>query len=122
MLVYIREAHAVDSAWPMATPDGTVVEEPLRFEERCANARHCKTALGLEAFDALVDGMDGEAERAYEAWPDRMVLIDLDGRVAFRSPPGPFGFEPDALAIAIQKEMARMRGAPLPPPAEAPPQ
>lgn len=93
----------------MGTPDGSVIEEPLTLEERCEAARHCKEALGLAAIPALVDGLDGAAERAYEAWPDRMVLIDADGRVAWRSAPGPFGFEPAELRTAIQTELRRVR-------------
>ncbi|MBL8840042.1 MAG: hypothetical protein JNL90_00755 [Planctomycetes bacterium] len=108
-LVYLREAHAVDSAWPMATPDGTVMEEPQTLEERAANARHCKTALGLEALPALIDTLDDQADRAYEAWPDRLVLIDPDGKVAWRSGPGPFGFDLPGFRAAIAREVKRLR-------------
>jgi type I thyroxine 5'-deiodinase len=46
------------------------------------------------------------AERAYEAWPDRLVLVDREGRVAYRSGPGPFGFKPEELADAIRRELS----------------
>lgn len=91
----------------MGTPDGSVIEEPLSLDERRANARHCKAALGLEAIPALVDTLEDEAERAYEAWPDRLVLIDAEGRVAWRSGPGPFGFDPAQLRAAIRRELER---------------
>ena len=32
-----------------------------------------------------------------------MYLIDRDGKVAFKSRPGPFGFKPDQLEAAIKK-------------------
>jgi len=32
-------------------------------------------------------------EKAYTGWPDRLYLIDKEGRVAFKSAPGPFGFK-----------------------------
>jgi hypothetical protein len=32
-----------------------------------------------------------------------MYLIDAQGRVAFKSKPGPFGFEPDQLSAALAK-------------------
>jgi hypothetical protein len=32
-----------------------------------------------------------------------MYLIDAHGRVAFKSQPGPFGFEPDQLSAALAK-------------------
>ncbi len=93
----------------MGSPDGSVVEEPISLEERCENARRCKEALGLGEVPALVDLLDGAADRAYEAWPDRMVLIDADGCIAWRSAPGPFGFEPAELRSALQQEVRRVR-------------
>jgi hypothetical protein len=104
-VVYIREAHAVDSAWPMATPDGTVMEEPRTLAEREGHARHCLAALDLAPIPALVDDLDDTANRLYEAWPDRLILIDREGRVAFRSAPGPFGFDVKAFAAAIEREL-----------------
>jgi hypothetical protein len=53
--------------------------------------------------------MEGTVDRAYEAWPDRLLLVDREGRVAYRSGPGPFGFEPDDLEEAIDLEAS---GAP----------
>ncbi len=90
------------------------MEEPLTVDERIAHANHCKAALGLGEIPALIDELDDAANRAYEAWPDRLFLIDRDGKVAFRSPPGPFGFEPEQLAMAIQRELLRERGAVVP--------
>jgi hypothetical protein len=42
-------------------------------------------------------------ESAYTGWPDRMYLIAADGRVLYKSKPGPFGFHPQDLAAALQK-------------------
>src|SRR5688572_996780 len=90
-VVYIREAHATDSAWPMTDPESPLVEEPLDTDERLAVARRCMSALALRPMPALVDGVDDQVEAAYEAWPDRLYLVDRAGRIAFRSGPGPFG-------------------------------
>jgi hypothetical protein len=106
-VVYIREAHALDSPWPMATPDGRVIEEARTQAEREANAAHCMTALDLAPMPVLVDDLGDSANLAYEAWPDRLFVIDREGRVAFRSPPGPYGFEIDELASAIDRELER---------------
>lgn len=62
----------------------------------------CVAKLGIR-IPAVVDGFDNSTERAYTAWPDRLYLIDRDGKVAFKSPPGPFGFKPQALESAIAK-------------------
>ena len=44
---------------------------------------------------------DDATERAYTAWPERLYLIDRDGRIAYKSAPGPFGFKPAALEAAL---------------------
>ena len=106
-VVYIREAHATDSAWPMRDRDSPFVEEPLDRNERLAVAHRSMSALLLRPMPALVDALDDRVEAAYEAWPDRLYLIDRAGRIAYRSAPGPFGFKPDELANAISKELER---------------
>jgi type I thyroxine 5'-deiodinase len=93
----------------MGTPDGTTVEDPATLEERRTCASHCATTLSLAPMRTLVDDLDDSANRAYEAWPDRLLLIDLQGRVAFRSPPGPYGFDPAELEKAILAELGHER-------------
>jgi type I thyroxine 5'-deiodinase len=110
-VVYIREAHATDSPWPMSDPDSPIVEEPADALERLAVAQRCMAALALRPMPALVDGLDDAVDEAYEAWPDRLYLIDRDGRVAYRGPPGPFGFKPDELADAIDRELSGRDGS-----------
>ena len=43
---------------------------------------------------ALVDGFDNATDTAYSGWPDRLYVVDRDGRIAYKSAPGPFGFHP----------------------------
>src|SRR5262245_58443251 len=91
----------------MPTLDGKVVEDAQTLEERVQCATHCVDALALQPIPTLVDDLGDSAERAYEAWPDRLFVIDREGRVAFRSPPGPFGFDLEELEKAIQGELKR---------------
>ncbi len=49
----------------------------------------------------LSDEITNEVDRAYAALPDRLYLIDAEGRVAYRSGPGPRGFKPPELEAAI---------------------
>jgi len=37
----------------------------------------------------------------YTGWPDRIYLIDPQGKIAYKSKPGPFGFKPEELAAAL---------------------
>jgi hypothetical protein len=105
LVVYIREAHPIDGSWPMTEPDLPVIEEPLSLDERHAVAAECVVKLSLEPMPAVVDDMLNTADRAYEAWPDRLFLVDAEGRLAFRSGPGPWGFKPDELEDAIRREL-----------------
>mgnify|MGYP001203873095 CR=1 FL=1 len=93
----------------MATCDGTVMEEPRTAGERAAHCRHCMESLKLTPMGAWIDDLGDGANLAYEAWPDRLILIDREGRVAYRSPPGPYGFEIGELRKAIAAELERQR-------------
>lgn len=105
MLVYIREAHAIDGAMP--NPRGPLVEDPIDDGERREVASKCVQGLGLDEFTAVVDRIDDATNRAYGAWPDRLCLVGKDGRIAYAGRPGPAGFAPDELEAAIAIELAR---------------
>ncbi len=104
-MVYIREAHALDSAMPLGGKDAPIIEDPLLLVERQQVAKVCMTKLALEPIAAVVDDMDDAVNAAYEAWPDRLYLIGKDGRIAWRGDPGPAGFLPDQLEAAIRTEL-----------------
>jgi type I thyroxine 5'-deiodinase len=105
-VVYIGEAHPSD-AWqlPSNIRDRVVYASPANSDERSALADICVTRLGIK-LPALVDGFDDSTEKAYSGWPDRLYLIDRDGRVAYKSKPGPFGFKPAELDAAIRTHVA----------------
>ena len=107
LVVYIREAHALDSPSPLGGGEMPIVEDPISAGERAAVARQCLTALALEPMPALVDGLDDAVSAAYAAHPDRLYLVGRDGRIAFHGFEGPMGFDPGALEDAIQRELAR---------------
>ena len=104
--VYIQEAHPSD-IWQMGSNlrDGVVFRDPRSDEERTEVAQSCVRNLGIR-FPALIDGIDNHVERLYTGWPDRLYLIDREGRVAFKTEPGPFGFEPQPLEAAVAKATA----------------
>ena len=62
----------------------------------------CVVKLGIK-FPAVVDSFDNATERAYTGWPDRLYVIDRDGRVAYKSAPGPFGFKPSGVEETLKK-------------------
>ena len=102
MLVYIREAHALDSSWPAGGGRHPVVEDPVTLQERLTVATTCVERLDLAPMPTVVDGMDDRVSQSYGAWPERLYLIAKGGEVAYRGGPGPFEFDPDGLAAAIE--------------------
>jgi hypothetical protein len=101
--VYIQEAHPSD-LWQMGSNvrEGIVFASPRTDAERVNVAGSCVRNLGIR-FPALVDAIENTVERKYTGWPDRLVLIGKDGRVVYRSEPGPFGFHPSGLEQAIRR-------------------
>ena len=116
--IYIREAHPIDGWWLgnkwtkkliekiLTDKASTVHYDPKTIEERRAVAGECETALqyGVRTF---VDEMDDVVNQAYAAWPTRIYLIGLDGRVVYAGGKGPYGFKPDKLGIAIKDYLSR---------------
>jgi hypothetical protein len=109
-VVYVREAHPSDG-WQMPSnvEDDVIVPTPASFDERIAVADMCVKHLGIE-FAALVDDFGDSTDEAYGGWPDRMYVIDRDGRIAYKGKPGPFGFEPGAVRAVLE----RIAGEPAP--------
>lgn len=105
-VVYIQEAHPVDF-WQTSTNlrEHVLVNSPKTLEERTSVAGTCLVRLGVK-LPAVIDGPDDAVERAYTGWPDRLYLVDTDGRVAYKSAAGPFGFKPQDLEAAIKQHIA----------------
>jgi type I thyroxine 5'-deiodinase len=86
--------------------DGVLFRSPRDEGERATVANACIRKLGIH-FPALLDGFDNRVEAAYTGWPDRLYLIAQGGRVLYKSKPGPFGFQPNELAQAMQSSLGR---------------
>jgi len=101
--VYISEAHPSD-VWQMESNirDRVVFASPKNAEERNAIAGVCVRKLNLE-FPAVLDEFGNSTEQAYTGWPDRMYLVDSQGKIVYKSKAGPFGFAPEELAAALSR-------------------
>ena len=102
-MVYILEAHPVDD-WQSEDnqKEKISVASPTSFAERCAVAGTCASKLALR-IPAVIDDLHNSTEEAYTAWPDRLYVIDGNGRIAFKSKPGPFGFKPKEVEQTLQR-------------------
>jgi hypothetical protein len=102
-VVYIQEAHPTD-LWTTESNahDKVLYVSPQSDSERTTTASACVRNLGIH-IPAILDGIENRTERAYTGWPDRLYLIGTDGRVAFKSAPGPFGFSAADLEDALRR-------------------
>lgn len=101
LMVYVREAHPEDG-WKMESNEkaGVAVSQPRSFDERAEVASQFCTRLEPK-MPVVVDDLNDSVGHAYSGMPARLYLIDRDGRVAFKSGRGPFGFKPPELEQAI---------------------
>lgn len=100
--MYIEEAHATD-AWQTGSnlKDEVLFATPRTFDDRAEIGAACVKDLKID-LPTIVDEIDNRTERAYTAWPDRLYVIDAAGRITFKSPAGPFGFEVEPVARALE--------------------
>jgi Iodothyronine deiodinase len=101
-VVYIQEAHPID-AWQVDDnlEDDVLVASTKTTDERVAVADVCLTKLGIK-LPALVDEADNRVEQLYTGWPDRLYVIDREGKVFYKSAAGPFGFKPSEVETALE--------------------
>lgn len=104
LLVYIQEAHSTDG-WqlPVNVRQKVLFADPRNDDERHNVAEACVRQLKLD-MPAVIDGAENVVEKAYTGWPDRLYIIDRQGKVAHKSAPGPFGFKVEDLAAALRRQ------------------
>jgi len=88
LLIYIREAHPTDG-WVMQG-NQFVVKSPTTTEERRGIARDFAKRLNV-SIPILVDTPDDKVEKTYACWPNRMYILDAQGKVADKGMAGPGG-------------------------------
>lgn len=115
--IYIREAHPKDGWWLGNKLTKKLIQrifgskvsmehyDPKTIEERRAVAGECENALryGIRTY---VDEMDDRVNHAYAAWPTRLYLVGLNGRVVYGGGLGPYDFNPVKLKAVIETYLA----------------
>jgi hypothetical protein len=79
---------------------GVSVAQPRTEAERIAVARQCAVAL-VPTMRWLVDGVDDKVGNAYSGMPGRLYVLDRQGKVAYKSGRGPFGFKAGELEQSL---------------------
>jgi type I thyroxine 5'-deiodinase len=105
-VVYIEEAHASDG-WqtPSNLREKVIVANPGTLEARRGVAQSCVTHLKIQV-PALLDDIGDTTEALYTGWPDRLYVIDRGGHIAYKSRPGPFGFKPEEMTVALARAVS----------------
>ena len=100
--VYIREAHAEGEDQVLRNLDEDVIfEQPATTDERAEIAAACMLRYNF-SFPMLLDNIENEAEEKYISWPDRLYLIDSDGKIAYQGGMGPLYFDVDEFEEAVR--------------------
>ena len=101
LAIYVREAHPVEG-WRMPSNDkvGITIKQPRDQHARAGVAQQCSTALHI-TMPLLVDEIDDRVGHTYSGMPDRLYILDRNGRVAYKSGRGPFGFKPGEMEQSL---------------------
>lgn len=100
-LVYVREAHPSDGWWMQSNQKvGIDLKQPLDNLGRRKVAETCQQHLSIN-IPFLVDSIDDNVGSTYSGMPNRLYLVDTEGRIAFKNGRGPFGFHPRQLEQAL---------------------
>ncbi len=94
LFVYIQEAHPADG-WQTDSNirEGVTFAAPGTWQARQDVARKCANDLKL-SMPCVVDTIANAVDDTYAGWPERIYVIDGDGRVAYAGQIGPWGFKP----------------------------
>jgi type I thyroxine 5'-deiodinase len=82
--------------------EGIKVNQPKTYEDRVKVAGECMKDLEL-TIPCLVDDMKNTAQLGYAGWPDRMYVVDKEGKVSYKGDLGPRGFKPSDAEEALKK-------------------
>ena len=92
----MREAHPTDE-WQMKSnakdKDDVCYAQPKTLEQRVAIANDF-TKRYKYSVPFGIDEMNNAANDAYAAWPERLYIIDEQGRIGYKGGNGPFHYDP----------------------------
>ena len=96
-LIYVREAHPTDG-W--ALPNNQFrIRSPQSIDERRRVAQAFAAKLKV-SIPILVDTLDDQVEKTYACWPNRMYVLDAEGRIIDKGSAGPNGVSGSAKKAA----------------------
>jgi type I thyroxine 5'-deiodinase len=101
----VREAHPTDE-WQMDSnekgKDDVCYLQPRTLADRVSIANDFVKRFHYP-LPMTVDTMDNAAVELYAAWPERLYVINPDGRIAYRGGMGPFDYHPEQVRAFLEK-------------------
>jgi len=92
-IIYIREAHAAGSDWPMKFAEDKGITNHKDYGQRCTTAEMMMKEMKV-TIPCIIDNMDNSVNDSYKGHPTRVFLIKKDGRLAVAAGRGPWGYKP----------------------------
>ncbi len=99
-MIYIREAHPDSELFVEDEQGEKLLKKFVQTDDlklRKSHAQYCERTLNL-SFPMLLDSVDNQTNKAYSAWPIRLVIVGTDGKVISPGAKGPQGFSPETVA------------------------
>ncbi len=120
LTVYVREAHPTDE-WQMKSnvKEDVCYAQPKTLEQRVAIANDFVTRNHYP-LPFGIDDMANTAEHAYSAFPERLYIIDEQGRISYAGGMGPFNYHPEEVRDWLAKRFGDVVEPPAVSPAPAP--
>jgi len=110
LVVYIKEAHPEDEWMAGANyKDSVVYRQPTTYEERQAIANDLLRDMAFR-IPTVIDKMDNYVESCYAAWPERIYLVNKEGKLDYVGEPGPYGFDSKGFRQFMRERYAAQPG------------
>ena len=104
--VYVEEAHPTyGSQSPKNEAEGILFARPTNADERAEVAADCMLRINF-SFPMVLDNMNNETVSTYVAMPERLYLLDENGRVTWKCGLGLHYFYADGFERAARDMLA----------------
>lgn len=111
LTVYIREAHPTDE-WQMKSngkeKDNVCYAQPKKIEDRVAIANDFTRRYKFPV-PFGIDEMTNGANDAYAAWPERLYILDENGRISYKGGNGPFKYDPKEVRAWLSQRYGEVK-------------
>jgi hypothetical protein len=116
LTIYIREAHPTDE-WQMKSnekeKDDVCYAQPKTMEQRVAIANDFTKRFKFPV-PFGIDEMTNGANDAYAAWPERLYIVNEDGRITYKGGNGPFKYDPKEVRAWLAQRYGEVKHPPAP--------